>query len=494
MFSVQRLPIKTKLVIVITLVASIIAAGEILLFSFHDAKSYRELKRTRTSMIAEFASFNASSAITFDDREDATKLLQAFNVDDSIKAAYLFTADGNLFAHYLRRGESMNPSLLPQEKLYDEFRDQHYHLFYPIIMDGHQIGGLYLISDLKALRDRKNTMILIASIAALAGIIISLLLALWLQMIFTVPIRKLKESIQTITSSNDYSVRALKASDDEFGNLVEGFNHMLGEIQLRDKQLAAQMVQLEENNRELDQRVTQRTSQLEAANKELEGFSYSVSHDLRAPLRSIEGFSNILLADFKDSLNSEAQRLLTIICDDVHKMGCLIDDLLAFSRMSRQQMAKSRIDMNELTKQVFHDLQSRENHREVTFRVNNLPPLIGDLGMIRQVLINLISNALKFTSKRETAVIEVEGKTANGCNIYSVKDNGVGFDNRFQNKLFGVFQRLHSEEEFKGTGVGLALVQRIVERHGGKVQAESEIDHGAVFSLTIPMNEQGERI
>ncbi len=238
-------------------------------------------------------------------------------------------------------------------------------------------------------------------------------------------------------------------------------------------------------NEELEQRVLQRTSQLQAANKELEAFSYSVSHDLRAPLRAIDGFSRIVLEEYSPRLDDEGRRLLGVITANTGKMAHLIDDLLAFSRLSRQQMAAVPVNLAVLAKVVCAELKKQEKGRHIDFKVGTLPAARGDYAMLQQVLQNLLANAVKFTRTRARARIELSGEAGQAENIYRIKDNGVGFDMNYAEKLFGVFQRLHSADEFEGTGVGLAIVQRIIARHGGRVWAESG-KGGAEFYFTLP--------
>ncbi|VVB84695.1 Methanogenesis regulatory histidine kinase FilI [uncultured archaeon] len=242
--------------------------------------------------------------------------------------------------------------------------------------------------------------------------------------------------------------------------------------------------QLAERKR-AENELIKRTKQLETANKELEAFSYSVSHDLRAPLRAIDGFSRVILEDYTEKVDDEGKRYLNIIRDNTQKMGQLIDDLLTLSRLGRKQMEISEIDMGKLAKEVFDELKAAAPERTVQLDINTLPPAHGDRSMIRQVFVNLLSNAIKFTRPKEKAVIEIGEKIEGNEHAYYVKDNGVGFDMQYINKLFGVFQRLHSAEEFEGTGVGLAIVQRIIHRHGGKVWAEGKLNEGAVFYFTL---------
>jgi len=250
-------------------------------------------------------------------------------------------------------------------------------------------------------------------------------------------------------------------------------------------------VELQQYRDHLEEVVEQRTDELVAANKELESFSYSVSHDLLAPLRAIDGFSRILLEDYTNKIDDEGKRLLNIVRNNTQKMSQLIDDLLAFSRVGRQEINLLNISMTELAKGVFEELKDSSTGQAIQSNINSIPNAYGDRSMIRQVFINLLSNAIKFTRPKGTSIIEVGGWTEENENIYYVKDNGVGFDMQYLNKLFGVFQRLHSSEEFEGTGVGLAIVQRIIHRHGGRVWAEGKVGEGATFYFTLPRKNEG---
>ncbi len=244
-------------------------------------------------------------------------------------------------------------------------------------------------------------------------------------------------------------------------------------------------------NRELEERVAQRTAALEVANREMEAFSYSVSHDLRAPLRAISGFASALEQDCAASLDDEGKRYLGLIGQGVHRMAHLIDDLLDLSRSSKGELGMQTVDMTVLAQQVYGELRAAVPERNIQFILGDLPPTPGDPALIRQVLANLLSNAIKYTSRQPEALIEVTGKAGQDVNTYSVKDNGAGFDMKFSDRLFGVFQRLHSYDEFEGNGIGLAIVKRIVERHGGHVWAEGETGKGAVFYFTLPTGKQG---
>jgi len=235
----------------------------------------------------------------------------------------------------------------------------------------------------------------------------------------------------------------------------------------------------------LEQRVIARTAALTAANQELEAFSYSVSHDLRAPLRAIDGFSRILLEDYTAALPAEAQHYFQLVRSSTQQMGQLIDDLLAFSHLGRQALARRSVDPTELVQQCLDELRTEQVGRQVVLTIGALPACAADPALLKQVWINLLSNALKYTRQRDPARIEIASQIADGETVYVVKDNGVGFDTHYSDKLFGVFQRMHRAEDYEGTGVGLAIVQRIIHRHGGRVWATAEIDHGATFYFTL---------
>ena len=251
------------------------------------------------------------------------------------------------------------------------------------------------------------------------------------------------------------------------------------------------MADLELRVKERTQELSEANESLQAANKELESFSYSVSHDLRAPLRAIDGFSLMMLQGYADKLDDEGKRKLNVIRTSTQQMGRLIDDLLAFSRMGRKEMVHASLDIEALVRSVWRELALVNPERRIQFSVQRLPPALGDPALIKEVVVNLLSNAIKFSKYRETTIVEVGAypEEGRGRNVYFVKDNGVGFDMRYHDKLFGVFQRLHSADKFEGTGVGLAIVERIIHRHGGRVWAEGKDGEGATFYFTLTRKE-----
>ena len=269
----------------------------------------------------------------------------------------------------------------------------------------------------------------------------------------------------------------------ELGHAIEDLH-----AQIRARQLAEDVVR--ELNGDLEKRVQQRTIELEEMNRELETFSYSVSHDLRAPLRHLDGFSRILQQEYGPKLPDEAQHYLGRIRSAATHMSELVEDLLELSRLSRQPAKRELHSLRTLVDEARAEALEEAKGRKIVWQIGSLPEVRVDHVLLRQVLTNLFSNAVKFTRQRPTAVIEVGSMEENGMNVVFVRDNGAGFDPRYADKLFGVFQRLHRQDEFEGTGIGLATVQRIIHKHGGRVWAESQPDQGATFYFSLPVSPQ----
>jgi signal transduction histidine kinase len=276
------------------------------------------------------------------------------------------------------------------------------------------------------------------------------------------------------------AVEAMKAG--AFDYILKPFK-LSAVLPVLSRALAVRRLRLE--NIALQEGLRSRTAELEAANRELESFAYSVSHDLRAPLHAMSGYARVLEKDQAAALDDEGRRLLGAVLRNILKMERLIDDLLAFSRLGREPPASAEMDMKRLVEEALKEIQT-DPERPARVAVGEMPPAHGDARLVRQVWINLLSNAVKFTSKRERPSIEVSGASTATEHVYCVKDNGAGFDMRYYDKLFGVFRRLHSEEEFPGTGAGLAIVRRVVAKHGGRVWAEGKVDEGAAFYFSLP--------
>ena len=287
----------------------------------------------------------------------------------------------------------------------------------------------------------------------------------------TKPLNKLTDAASVI-AKGDYSVSVETDREDELGQLAHAFNTMA--------------VRVNNANVNLERKVIERTVQFEEANKELESFSYSVSHDLRAPLRIINTYSEFLKSDYKDNLDEEGSKMLDAIGANAKKMDRLIDDLLNLSRMGRKELVVNNVDMTGLVESVIKEKELFEANQTV-IKIGELHPVRCDRSLISQVWINLISNAIKYSGKKEKPVIEISSQKTSHEIIYRIKDNGVGFDMKYAGKLFGVFQRLHKASDYEGTGVGLALINRIVLRHRGRVWADAAVDKGATFYFALPL-------
>jgi signal transduction histidine kinase len=309
----------------------------------------------------------------------------------------------------------------------------------------------------------------------------------------TTPLSELTHASEAMVDGG-YSTRVAITRSDEIGRLGMAFNAMSGRVELAHRELEARVQQrtakLEEAGRLLSEHVRElkdSREELVAVNRELEAFSYSVSHDLRAPLRHVSGFAAMLMDSAAPSLDANAKRLLKTIIDAASRMGCLIDDLLGFSRIGRTPLSRSSVNLDGLLQDARNEIAAGSHNDAIVWRVGGLPTVSGDPALLRLVLVNLLSNAVKYSGSRSPAEIEVGTVATDGDEtVLFIRDNGVGFDMQYGHKLFGVFQRLHSADEFEGTGIGLANVKRIVHRHGGRVWAESAVGSGATFFVALP--------
>ena len=446
-------------------------------FIVYEVTTFRRTMVESLSTRAAILAANCTASLAFENRDDAAEVLGALRNDTHMEVACLYDREGRLFVAY---PVDSPPAAFPRT-IRDEgarFAGSHVEIFAPVVQNGRPLGTLYLESNLQEMAERFRLYGIIVLVVITASTVLAYVLARSFQGRISRPILAIVETARSVSEKRDYSARAPRLSDDEIGVLADGFNQMLAQIQERDEWLS-------KLNLELEQRVRERTTRLETANRELEAFSYSVAHDLRAPLRSIDGFSQALLEDCADKLDEEGKAYLGNVRESAQQMAQLIDDLLGLSRLSRAELSRSRIDLTDIARAVVARLQRDHPDRMVEFVVPEGVAAVGDERLLGIVLENLLGNAWKFTSKRSQARIEFGQRCEDGHSVYFIRDNGDGFDMAYVRKLFGVFQRLHSASEFEGTGIGLATVQRIIHRHGGRVWAEGEVDRGATFYFTL---------
>jgi signal transduction histidine kinase len=451
-------------------------------FIGYDLVTFRQATVYNLSIQAQIAGSNAVSALLFDDSASAENTLSALRASPNIISAGILTLDGHPFATYSRDRDAQGPILpaIPagQGETY-RFGTGKVILVRSILFEGKPTGTVYIVSDMERLNARVRLYVGISFIVLAVSLLAALLVSPIFRRAIAEPIIQLAGIAGAVSRDKNYSVRAAPTGNrDELSVLIESFNNMLSQIQERD-------AALQKAHDELEQGVQERTRELATSNKELESFSYSVSHDLRAPLRSIDGFSQALLEDYADKLDSSGQDYLRRVRSAAQHMATLIDDMLNLSRVTRSAMRREPLDLSAIATAIAADLREAEPSRQVEFVIENGLTVAGDTPLLRAAMENLLRNSWKYTSGHPRARIEFGRSNQNGKSTFFVRDDGAGFDPRYADRLFGVFQRLHTSAEFPGTGVGLATVQRIIHRHGGEIWAEGAVERGATFYFTL---------
>jgi signal transduction histidine kinase len=494
-----RRSVRFKLMAVVLLTTLVALLAALAALITYDLRTYHRLLVADISTQAELLGRTTAPALAFDDVKMATENLGLLRLRPQVRAAAIYNARGAPLATYL----SPDAEPLPFPKLpdVDGVRVEGRRLIVVRrIVENDEILGTVYLRAVYEMYDRILDYLGIAAVVLAGAMLIAFGLSAQLQRVVTRPILAIAQIAREVIERRDYSRRAGKLSDDEVGAMAEAFNAMLAEIERRTRELESSNRGLEHEvaerrraeeevqrlNAELEKRVKERTAQLETANKELESFSYSVSHDLRAPLRAIDGFSQALLDDFPNNVSAEANRYLLRIQSSTQRMGQLIEDLLNLARVSRGALSRRKVDIGSLARQVVIDLQQRDPGRTVEISIWDGMSAEADPRLLRAALENLIGNAWKFTSKAAGPRIEVGAMRDGGQVTFFVRDNGAGFDMTYADKLFGAFQRLHAANDYTGTGIGLATVQRIIHRHGGRIWADAQVGKGAVFYFTLP--------
>jgi len=485
-------PIKQKLTAMLVLISGLVLLLTSAAFAGYQYWSLRSATRDALAVRGRIIAANSTASLAFANVADAREILSALRVDRHVVAAVLYDKGGRVFAGY---PAGVAGDVVPAEPGPDGYRFERGLLvgFQPVEEAGSQrLGTLYLASDLGAISDTFRLSGVIGLAVMAVALLAAYLLSRILQGTISQPILALAETAKAVSTRQDYSVRAPKLGADELGALTDAFNQMLGRI-------AEQKGELQRYAADLERRVEERTHELQerneslrrnaaellAANTELDAFAYSVSHDLRAPLRSIDGFSQILLEDYSEKLDEAGRESLQRVRAASQRMGTLIDDLLKLARVTRAEIRTEDVDLSGMAREIVADLQRTTPERQVEFEIAPGLKARGDTRLLRVALDNLLRNSWKYTAKQPAPRVEFRSADANGGRTFMVRDNGAGFDMKYADKLFGVFQRLHSAADFEGTGIGLATVRRIINRHGGRIWAEGAVDRGATFYFTL---------
>ena len=463
------------------LVSGAVLIIAVLAFFSYDMLSFRASLISNLQSEAQIIGANSVSALTFDDPASAAATLQGLSRSPDVVYAVLTKQDGTVFATY-GDADQISLNVLPRSQIDEHWLNgRHLLVAHRIMFEGSSLGVVYISATLNEIGQRARHYLVIAGLILVLCMVAALLISAITRRFIAKPIVSLAETARSISREHDYSVRAEQSTGSvEMSVLTGAFNEMLQQIQQSE-------TALRRSRDELEQRVEERTAELRSANRELEAFSYTVAHDLRGPLDSIAGIA-YLLSSTPTQLDPNSREMVLRLQDSTKNMAALIDDLLNFARASTTSIRHDRVDLSSMASKIAADLHSAEPDRRVDFQIAALPPVEADAALMRIALDNLMRNAWKYTSHHPSACIEFGAKVLNGQTVYFVRDDGAGFDPTRVGEIFQPFHRLHSKNQFPGTGIGLATVQRILARHGGEIWAEGAIEKGATFYFTLPQH------
>jgi signal transduction histidine kinase len=503
MWSLRNAPIKRKLTLMVMLTSStVLALACGALFAYEYVTS-RQMLEGELKTMARISAAHSTAAVRFGFENDATEFLSALDTEPHIAAACIYK-DGQPFAQWVRAGIEPN---LPSQPGPDgfQFEGDYLALFDPIIekedQDKARIGTIYLRSDFKGIRDRLTLYFGVMILIFLISFLIAFALSARLQRFISEPILSLANAARKVSEGRDYSARAEKKSEDELGVFTDAFNQMLGQIQIQDSALRRAKDELEQRVRErtkdleleiverkrAEAALTKQAQELARSNSELEQFAYVASHDLQEPLRMVANYTQLLARRYKDKLDANAHEFIAFAVGGATRMQRLIHDLLDYSRVGTHGKPVVETDCSSALGQAIVNLHGMINESQAVVTSEDLPTLRVDGGQFVQLFQNLIGNAIKFRSQATPRVhISAEEKPDHW--LLAVRDNGLGIEPQYAERIFIIFQRLHGYSEYPGTGIGLSICKKIVERHGGRIWVESEPGKGSNFFFTIPIN------
>jgi signal transduction histidine kinase len=452
-------------------------------FLIYDLYALRQALLSDLGAEAQIVGTNCVAPLLFDDPQTAQSTLGALRGSPHVLSAVVFTADKQPFASYQRGDSGFNESPRLADGQFTGYWSvgrSRILLGRRILSQGKEVGSVYILAETTDVAHRARQFGLISAGILILCFVVALLATSTIRKLISSPLTALAHTAVVVSQQRNYSIRAESpGGSDELSLLIKSFNEMLEQIQQRD-------YALEESRRGLEKKVQERTAELVAANQELEAFSYSVAHDLRGPLQQLTNLVFLLQHSGDIPQDSASAKLTDKLVDGTRRMSSMIDDLLNLSRASSSPLHYRSLDLSHMVESILEPMMAEKGDRTVELVISPGAHAIGDEGLISLLLENLIRNAWKYSSKRDPARIEFGYREAANEVSFFVQDNGVGFNPNYADRLFRPFQRLHSHVDFPGTGVGLATVQRIIARHGGKVWAEGSVDGGAKFSFSLP--------
>jgi len=482
----QKLPIGRKLTLVIFFAIMIVLLMVFAVTINWNVRAIRKSSLESAKSAVQVFSQDFTKILVFDSPHIAADTVSRLEATPSIKSAVLFNSTGKPVFFYQSKTAQKLP--VPQVKAPQSyFDDKCLNIYAPVTYEGANYGTVYYRISTSLLTSTLLNYKYSIAVFIIIAIAISALISYRIQRMISRPIVNLANILNRVVSENNFALRAHTEEGSEIGQLYNNFNHMIGNIEQQQQELQTEHRELEKYRDHLEQLVDERTRELAEYTRELESFSYSVSHDLRAPLRAINGFSAVLNEDYGATLDDDAKDMLKRIVASSNHMGELIDDILQLSRINQHAIAKQNINLSEIALEVAVERTGPNTNMEsASVSITPNIKVIADPKLMRIVMDNLIGNALKYSAKCEKPHVDIGVKYGNGATIIYVKDNGVGFDMQYVDKLFAPFERLHSPQEYDGTGIGLATVKRVVQRHGGEVWAVSEMEQGATFYFSLP--------